>query len=89
MKNLKQSLIVGDGKMRQATAGDMIQLIYVLIEYGLSVITLFPAEVAIEGLATMAIAASGFLSVIYLNHNNAHVYRHERCYLLCPAEDSF
>ena len=49
MKNLRQTLSVGDTKMQEATAGDMIHTIWELIEYGSSIITLFPGDVINNG----------------------------------------
>ena len=45
MKRLRQTLSLGDEKMQEATAGDMIHSVYELIEYGSSIITLFPGDV--------------------------------------------
>jgi 2-keto-4-pentenoate hydratase/2-oxohepta-3-ene-1,7-dioic acid hydratase in catechol pathway len=49
MKNLRQTLSVGDTKMQEATAGDMIHSLWELIEYGSSIITLFPGDVINNG----------------------------------------
>jgi 2-keto-4-pentenoate hydratase/2-oxohepta-3-ene-1,7-dioic acid hydratase in catechol pathway len=45
MKNLRQTLSVGDQKMQDATAGDMIHSLYEVIEYASSIVTLFPGDV--------------------------------------------
>jgi 2-keto-4-pentenoate hydratase/2-oxohepta-3-ene-1,7-dioic acid hydratase in catechol pathway len=49
MKILKQSLRIGDEQMQEATAGDMIHSIWEIIEYGSSIITLFPGDVINNG----------------------------------------
>ena len=49
MKKLKQSLKIGDEQMQEATAGDMIHSIWEIIEYGSSIITLFPGDVINNG----------------------------------------
>ena len=49
MKKLRQTLSVGDTKMQEATAGDMIHSLWELIEYGSSIITLFPGDVINNG----------------------------------------
>ncbi len=49
MENLRQTLSVGDTKMQEATAGDMIHSLWELIEYGSSIITLFPGDVINNG----------------------------------------
>ncbi len=49
MKNLRQTLSVGNTKMQEATAGDMIHSLWELIEYGSSIITLFPGDVINNG----------------------------------------
>lgn len=49
MENLRQTLRVGDTQMQEATAGDMIHSIWELIEYGSSIITLFPGDVICNG----------------------------------------
>ncbi len=49
MQNLRQTLSVGDTKMQEATAGDMIHSLYELIEYASSIITLFPGDVINNG----------------------------------------
>ena len=49
MKVLKQSLRIGDEQMQEATAGDMIHSIWEIIEYGSSIITLFPGDVINNG----------------------------------------
>lgn len=49
MKKLKQSLKVGDEQMQEATAGDMIHSIWEIIEYGSSIITLFPGDLINNG----------------------------------------
>jgi 2-keto-4-pentenoate hydratase/2-oxohepta-3-ene-1,7-dioic acid hydratase in catechol pathway len=49
MERLRQTLSVGDEKMQEATAGDMIHTLWELIEYGSSIITLFPGDVINNG----------------------------------------
>jgi 2-keto-4-pentenoate hydratase/2-oxohepta-3-ene-1,7-dioic acid hydratase in catechol pathway len=49
MKRLRQTLSLGEEKMQEATAGDMIHSVYELIEYGSSIITLFPGDVINNG----------------------------------------
>jgi 2-keto-4-pentenoate hydratase/2-oxohepta-3-ene-1,7-dioic acid hydratase in catechol pathway len=49
MKRLRQTLSLGDEKMQEATAGDMIHSVYELIEYASSIITLFPGDVINNG----------------------------------------
>jgi 2-keto-4-pentenoate hydratase/2-oxohepta-3-ene-1,7-dioic acid hydratase in catechol pathway len=49
MKNLRQTLSVGDTKMQEATAGDMIHSLWELVEYASSIITLFPGDVINNG----------------------------------------
>lgn len=49
MKRLRQTLSLGDEKMQEATAGDMIHSVYELIEYASSIITLFPGDVVNNG----------------------------------------
>jgi 2-keto-4-pentenoate hydratase/2-oxohepta-3-ene-1,7-dioic acid hydratase in catechol pathway len=49
MQNLRQTLSVGDTKMQEATAGDMIHSLWELIEYGSSIVTLFPGDVINNG----------------------------------------
>lgn len=49
MEILRQSLSVGDEQMQEATAGDMIHSLWELIEYGSSVITLYPGDVINNG----------------------------------------
>ena len=49
MENLRQTLSVGDTLMQEATAGDMIHSLWELIEYGSSIITLFPGDVISNG----------------------------------------
>ena len=49
MEILRQSLSVGDEQMQEATAGDMIHSLWELIEYGSSIITLFPGDVINNG----------------------------------------
>lgn len=49
MKKLKQSLKIGDEQMQEATAGDMIHSIWEIIEYGSSIITLYPGDVINNG----------------------------------------
>lgn len=49
MEILRQSLRVGEEQMQEATAGDMIHSLWELIEYGSSIITLFPGDVINNG----------------------------------------
>ena len=49
MKRLRQTLSVGGEVMQEAGPGDMIHSIYELIEYGSSIITLFPGDVINNG----------------------------------------
>ena len=49
MENLHQTLSIDDTKMQEATAGDMIHSLWELIEYGSSIITLFPGDVINNG----------------------------------------
>ncbi len=49
MVKLRQRLSVGDTQMQEATAGDMIHSLWELIEYGSSIITLYPGDVINNG----------------------------------------
>ena len=49
MEILRQSLCVGEEQMLEATAGDMIHSLWELVEYGSSIITLFPGDVINNG----------------------------------------
>ena len=49
MEELRQTLDVGDERMQEATAGDMIHTLWELIEYGSSIATLFPGDVINNG----------------------------------------
>lgn len=49
MEKLRQTLSVGEERMQEATAGDMIHSLWELIEYGSSIITLFPGDVVNNG----------------------------------------
>ncbi len=49
MEILRQSLSVGEEQMQVATAGDMIHSLWELIEYGSSIITLYPGDVINNG----------------------------------------
>ena len=49
MENLRQTLSVGGEQMQEARAGDMIHTLYELLEYGSSIITLFPGDVINNG----------------------------------------
>ena len=49
MKRLRQTLTVDGKVMQEAGASDMIHSIYELIEYGSSIITLFPGDVVNNG----------------------------------------
>ena len=49
MQNLRQTLSVGGQMLQEARAGDMIHSLWELIEYGSSIITLFPGDVINNG----------------------------------------
>ena len=49
MENLRQTLSVGGEQMQEARAGDMIHTLWELLEYGSSIITLFPGDVINNG----------------------------------------
>jgi 2-keto-4-pentenoate hydratase/2-oxohepta-3-ene-1,7-dioic acid hydratase in catechol pathway len=49
MEILRQTLNVGDEVMQDATAGDMIHTLWELVEYGSSIITLYPGDVINNG----------------------------------------
>ena len=49
MEILRQTLSIGDEQMQEATAGDMIHSLWELIEYGSSIITLYPGDVVNNG----------------------------------------
>lgn len=49
MERLHQSLTIDDVMVQEAKAGDMIHSIWELIEYGSSIITLFPGDVVNSG----------------------------------------
>ena len=49
MEILRQTLNVGDERLQEATAGDMIHSLWELIEYGSSIITLYPGDVINNG----------------------------------------
>jgi 2-keto-4-pentenoate hydratase/2-oxohepta-3-ene-1,7-dioic acid hydratase in catechol pathway len=49
MEILRQTLNVGDELMQEATAGDMIHTLWELVEYGSSIITLYPGDVINNG----------------------------------------
>ena len=49
MEILRQTLDVGEERMQEATAGDMIHTLWELIEYGSSIATLFPGDVINNG----------------------------------------
>jgi len=49
MEILRQSLSVDDEQMQEATAGDMIHSLWELLEYGSSIITLYPGDVINNG----------------------------------------
>jgi 2-keto-4-pentenoate hydratase/2-oxohepta-3-ene-1,7-dioic acid hydratase in catechol pathway len=49
MEILRQTLSVGGEQMQEATAGDMIHSLWELIEYGSSIITLYPGDVVNNG----------------------------------------
>jgi 2-keto-4-pentenoate hydratase/2-oxohepta-3-ene-1,7-dioic acid hydratase in catechol pathway len=49
MKNLRQTLSVGGTQLQEARAGDMIHSLWEVIEYGSSIVTLFPGDVINNG----------------------------------------
>jgi 2-keto-4-pentenoate hydratase/2-oxohepta-3-ene-1,7-dioic acid hydratase in catechol pathway len=49
MEKLRQTLSIGNEKMQEATAGDMIHSLYEIIEYGSSIITLYAGDVINNG----------------------------------------
>ena len=49
MEILRQTLNVGDEVMQEATAGDMIHTLWEVVEYGSSIITLYPGDVINNG----------------------------------------
>lgn len=49
MQNLRQTLTVNGQMLQEARAGDMIHSLWELIEYGSSIITLFPGDVINNG----------------------------------------
>jgi 2-keto-4-pentenoate hydratase/2-oxohepta-3-ene-1,7-dioic acid hydratase in catechol pathway len=49
MKRLRQTLSVGGQQMQEGLPGDMIHSVYELIEYGSSIITLFPGDLINNG----------------------------------------
>lgn len=49
MEILRQTLNVGDEVMQEATSGDMIHTLWELVEYGSSIITLYPGDVINNG----------------------------------------
>ncbi len=49
MEVLRQTLSIGDDQLQEATAGDMIHTLWELIEYGSSIVTLFPGDVINNG----------------------------------------
>jgi len=49
MQNLRQTLSVGGKVLQEARAGDMIHSLWELIEYGSSIVTLFPGDVINNG----------------------------------------
>jgi len=49
MEILRQTLSVGGERMQEGTAGDMIHSLWELIEYGSSIITLYPGDVINNG----------------------------------------
>ena len=49
MEKLRQTLSIGGQQMQEATAGDMVHTLWELIEYGSSIITLFPGDVINNG----------------------------------------
>ncbi len=49
MEKLRQTLSIGEERMQEATAGDMIHTLWELVEYGSSIITLYPGDVINNG----------------------------------------
>jgi 2-keto-4-pentenoate hydratase/2-oxohepta-3-ene-1,7-dioic acid hydratase in catechol pathway len=49
MKNLRQTLSVGGTQLQEARAGDMIHSLWEVIEYGSSIVTLYPGDVINNG----------------------------------------
>ena len=49
MKRLRQTLSVGGQQMQEGLPGDMIHSVYEIIEYGSSIITLFPGDLVNNG----------------------------------------
>ena len=49
MEILRQTLDIGDERMQEATAGDMIHSLWELVEYGSSIATLYPGDVINNG----------------------------------------
>lgn len=49
MENLHQTLSVGETQMQEAKAGDMIHSLWELIEYGSSIVTLYPGDLINNG----------------------------------------
>ena len=49
MEKLRQTLSIGDEQVQEATAGDMIHTLWELIEYGSSIVTLYPGDVINNG----------------------------------------
>lgn len=63
MEILRQTLSIDDQPLQEATAGDMIHTLWELIEYGSSIITLYPGDVINNGTSggTRAGAERGYL----------------------------
>ncbi len=63
MEILRQTLSIGGNQVQEATAGDMIHSLWEVIEYGSSIITLYPGDVVNNGTSggTMAGADRGYL----------------------------
>ena len=49
MQNLRQTLSVGGTQLQEARAGDMIHSLWELVEYGSSIVTLYPGDVINNG----------------------------------------
>ncbi len=49
MEMLRQTLDIGEERMQEATAGDMIHSLWELVEYASSIVTLFPGDVINNG----------------------------------------
>jgi 2-keto-4-pentenoate hydratase/2-oxohepta-3-ene-1,7-dioic acid hydratase in catechol pathway len=59
MQNLRQTLSVGGQLLQEASAGEMIHSLWELIEYGSSIITLYPGDVINNGTSGGTSMSSG------------------------------